>query len=114
MAIKKYEEAISVNPDMPNAYILMANIYVEKSQLEKAAGLYEKAAELKPDDPKTYTFIGNTYFMMDNLEKAILTYRKAINIDSKNQENKLVYLDMIQEYITRKETKENSKTKTKK
>ena len=52
--------------------------------------------------------------MMDNLEKAIQTYRKAINIDSKNQENKLVYLDMVQDYIKRKEEKEKEKSKVKK
>ena len=109
MALKKYEEAISINPQMPNAYILIANIYVEQSKLKEAVELYEKAAELKPDDAKTYTFIGNTYFMMDNLEKAILTYRKAINIDSNNQENKLVYLDMVQDYIKRKEEKVKTK-----
>ena len=109
MALKKYEEAISINPQMPNAYILIANIYVEQSKLKEAVELYEKAAELKPDDAKTYTFIGNTYFMMDNLEKAILTYRKAINIDSNNQENTLVYLDMVQDYIKRKEEKVKTK-----
>ena len=87
---------------MPNAYILLANIRVEEQKYEEAIALYEKAAAIKPDDPKTYTFIGNTYYMLGELEKAINTFIKALKADADNHENKLVYLEIVQEYIKRK------------
>ena len=65
--------------------------------------IYKKAGEINPNDAKTYTFIGNTYFMLDDLENAIYTYRTALSHNSLSMENKLVYLEILQEYIKRKE-----------
>lgn len=101
-AIEKYQQAIGVNPNMPNAYILLGNIYVEQQKYKEAIQLYEKAVSIQPNDAKTYTFIGNTYYMLGDLEQAIYTYRKALKADNQSQENKLVYLEIIQEYIKRK------------
>ncbi len=106
MAKSKYKEAVTVNPNMPNAYILLGNIYVDQKKYEKALDVYKKASELSPKDAKTHTFIGNTYFMLDDLENAIYTYRKALVYNEKSQENKLVYLEILQEYIKRKESEQ--------
>ena len=103
LAIDKYKEAITVNPNMPNAYILLGNIYVEQHKYLEALDCYKKASEINPNDAKTYTFIGNTYFMLNDLENAIQTYRTALAHNEQAQENKLVYIEILQEYINRKE-----------
>ena len=104
MAISKYKEAISVAPEYPNAYILLGNIYVDQKKYLEALDVYKKASQLQPEEAKTYTFIGNTYFMLDDLENAVYTYRKALEHNKESIENKLVYIEILQEYIKRKET----------
>ena len=42
MAISKYKEAIEVAPDMPNAYILLGNIYVDRRMYLEALDCYKK------------------------------------------------------------------------
>ena len=103
MAISKYKEAIEVAPDMPNAYILLGNIYVDRRMYLEALDCYKKASQIQPQDAKTYTFIGNTYFMLDDLTNAIYTYRSALKCNEESIENKLVYIEILQEYIKRKE-----------
>ena len=103
MAISKYKEAISIAPAMPNAYILLGNIYVDRKMYNDAVECYQKASAICPNDAKIYSFIGNTYFMLEDLPNAIETYRKALKCDEKSIENKLVYIEILQEYIKRKE-----------
>jgi tetratricopeptide (TPR) repeat protein len=102
-AIEKYKEAINVEPQAPNAYILLGNIYAAQKKHLEALDCYKKASELQPENAKTYTFIGNTYFMLNDLENAIYTYRSALHLDECSVENKLVYIEIVQEYINRKE-----------
>ena len=103
MAISKYKEAIAVAPQMPNAYILLGNIYVDRKMYQEAIDCYQKASAICPNDAKIYSFIGNTYFMAQDLPNAVYTYRKALQYDDKSIENKLVYIEILQEYIKRKE-----------
>ena len=105
MAIDKYKEAITIAPNMPNAYILLGNIYVDRHKYLEALDCYKKQREIQPQDAKTYTFIGNTYFMLNDLENAIYTYRTALKHKPDSMENKLVYIEILREYIDRKENK---------
>ena len=110
MAISKYKEAIAVDPSRPNAYILLGNIYVDRKMYKEAIECYQKASAICPDDAKIYSFIGNTYFMLEDLPNAIYTYRKALCCDDKSIENKLVYIEILQEYINKKERNKEGAT----
>ena len=45
----------------------------------------------------------NAYYMQNNLEKALVSYRDAIKMAPDNDEYKLVYIQVLDEYIDKKE-----------
>ena len=90
-------------PDKTNAYILLANILLAENRSDEALDYYNKAIQINPDDSDTYKLIGNTHAILDNLDLAIRNYRKAIQYDKDSNELKLVYFEIIDEFINRKE-----------
>ena len=49
--------------------------------------------------------------MLNDLENAIYTYRTALKLNDKSTENKLVYIEILQEYINRKEANDKKALK---
>ncbi len=54
-AIPSFEEAIRQNPEMIDAYILLADLHVQMDEKEKAVELAEMAERLDPADPRLPT-----------------------------------------------------------
>ena len=74
-------------------------MYFSINKYEEAAELYKKAIEIEPADANVYSLLGNTFVMMKDLRSAISAYKQAVDIDSENDELKLIYIEIIQEYI---------------
>ena len=55
-----------------------------------------------PDNPKISAFIANTYVMLDNYTQAIKYYKRAMKQAPKDNEIKLIYLEMADQYIKNK------------
>jgi len=108
-AIECYKQAIEIKPDKPNAYILLANILVDEKRYEEALNIYKSAQNILKNNSKITTFIANTYMMLGNLEKAIEYYRKAINLSPQNNEIKLIYLELMDDFIRHKKAQKESK-----
>ena len=51
------------------------------------------------------TFIANVFFMNKQLERSITSYRAAVNLRPENDEYKLVFIQVLEDYIeeTRKD-----------
>ena len=75
--------------------------------INKAIELYKKVIEIEPANSNAYTLLGNTYVMLKNLRSAIASYKQAVDIDTDNDEIKLIYIEVIQEYIKNRDTLEN-------
>ena len=73
----------------------MANILVDEKRYEEGISIYKIAQKLEPDDIKITTFIANAYFLLQNITQAIKYYKKAIKQAPKDNEIKLIYLDII-------------------
>lgn len=47
----KFEEAVALDPDMPQPYSVLGSLYLEAKDYERAIAAAEKLLELSPDDP---------------------------------------------------------------
>lgn len=103
-----YSRAVQINPDTATAYMLMGNLYFAEHNYEKAVELYKKVIEIEPANSNAFTILGNTYVMQKDLRSAISCYKQAIDIDNENDELKLIYIEIIQEFIKIREDNPNS------
>lgn len=64
--------------------------------------IYKTANTISNDNPKLITLIANVYVLTNNYTQAIKYYKKAIKLDPKNNEIKLIYIEMASHYIENK------------
>ena len=102
IAIEMYKRAIELQPKEVNAYLLLANLYTNLNRLDDAMVLYKEVLKFAPNDALTYMFMGNAHYLKGEIEKAIAAYRAAIKIEPDNDEHKLVYIQVMDEYIDKK------------
>ena len=55
-----------------------------------------------PNNPKISTFIANIYVLLDNYTQAVKYYKKAMKQAPKDNEIKLIYIEMANSYINEK------------
>ena len=60
-AIAKLEEAIGINPDFAIGHGMLAKLYVDLAESEKAIFHAKKMVELEPDDTFSYTALSVIY-----------------------------------------------------
>lgn len=82
-AEEELNKALVKDPNFLEAYQLLANIYVEGHQLEKAAEQYEKSFLIKPDFfPNSYYTVANIYFNLGKYSEAKKHYEKFLTYPS--------------------------------
>ena len=82
--------------------ILLANLYTNFNHLDMAMDLYKEALRIKPNSAKTYMLLGNAHYLKGEIEQSIASYRASINISPENDEYRLVYTQVLDEYINKK------------
>ena len=90
---------MKVNPDAKNAYVLLANLYTNYNRIDLAINMYKEALRAEPNDAETYMLLGNAHYLDGDIEKAIASYRTSMGIAPENDEYKLIYNQIIEEYI---------------
>ena len=110
-AMELYKKAIEIDPIKPNAYILLANILTNEKRYEEAIELYKSAIRLVPAEEKRgrsilCVFIANAYMLLEDIHNAIDYYRKALKEAPENNEVRLIYVEIMNAYITRKVQKQ--------
>jgi outer membrane protein OmpA-like peptidoglycan-associated protein/predicted negative regulator of RcsB-dependent stress response len=71
-ALSELDKALNKEPDFVEAYILKANIYVDKGMLEEAIRQYYLSFEVNPD------FYPNSFYTLANIELALGRYEDAL------------------------------------
>jgi tetratricopeptide (TPR) repeat protein len=79
-SIAYYDEAIRLNPNMPNSYNNKGVVLDEKKDFYTAIGLYDRAIELDPHMPQVYLNRGRSWGSKGNLDKAFSDYDEAIRL----------------------------------
>lgn len=82
-----------------NAYILVGNMYSNMKNYEGALEYYNKALALSPNDASIHVLIANTHYMNNQIEESLKSYRYAVNLVPENDEYKLVYIQLLEDYI---------------
>ena len=63
---------------------------------------YKEVLHFSQNDAQTYLLLWNAHYLQGDIEKAIASYRAAIKIEPENDEFKLVYFQVLDEYIDKK------------
>lgn len=77
-AIKAYERALDVDPDMSEAHINLGRLLHLSGEHGRAEPHYREAVRIDPDDPSPHFNIGVLLEEAGRREEAILAYRQAI------------------------------------
>ena len=96
------KQAIEIEPEKSNAYVLLANILVDEKRYEEALLLYKTVSQIIPNNPRITTFIANTYALMNDYTQALKHYKKAMKQSPKDNEIKLIYIETLNKYINDK------------
>ena len=98
-AIELYKKAIKLEPDQSKAHILLGNMYSNQRKFAEAEAEYKEALKISQLDPDLYILIANTYYMNNEIERSIYSYKAAVGLSPENDEFKLVYIQVIEDYI---------------
>ena len=74
-------KAISINPNLPDAYNNLGNALKEQSDLQAAINAYRQALAINPNLPKVYSNLGIALKDQGDLPAAIDAYRQALSIN---------------------------------
>ena len=88
-----------MHPEEANAYILLGNLYANHKHFEDAEAQYKEALKINKMDPSLHVLIANLNYMNDQIEKSIYSYRAAVNLRPENDEYKLVFIQVLDDYI---------------
>ena len=67
-----------------------------------AIDIYREALRVKPNSAETYLLLGNAHYLKGEIEEAKGSYKSAINIAPENDEYRLIYTQVLDEYIDRR------------
>jgi len=81
-AQKKYQEALSLRPDFPDALNNLGAVYFAEKKYSQAIRLYRRALQVAPDSPVTAVNLGTAYFAEGKHSQGIEAYRTAFRLDS--------------------------------
>ena len=83
-AIKCFQNAIKINPYIPEGYYNLGNSLLEMGRYEKSIKYFQKAIKIKPNYIKAHLNLGNVYVKLNDFQNAIAFYEKIIEIDDRN------------------------------
>ena len=91
----------------PNANILIGNIYNADRDYDTALKYYKMADEISPNIPSIMILSANIEAIKGNLKEALTVYRKACELSPKDSELKIIYFDLINDFINKKKELNN-------
>ncbi|MCU0354114.1 MAG: tetratricopeptide repeat protein [Cytophagales bacterium] len=81
-AVANAQEALKLNPNLANAYVVIGDAALEKLDGSTAANNYDKALALNPKLLKTHIRLGDLFVRSKNLNAARDKYNEAVAADS--------------------------------
>jgi protein O-GlcNAc transferase len=99
-AIASFNEALRVNPDLPDAYYYLGMAYAKLGRPESAISSYNKALQLNPDYPEAHYMLAQILTEQSRYDSAIDHFKKALQTKPNWPE---VYDKLGQAYLLIKE-----------
>ena len=83
-AKKLFEDAISIDPNLPAVYNILGNIELNSGNAQGSIKLFQKAIELNPNFSGAFCNLGLAFKRLKNEKSALENYFQAIDKDPKN------------------------------
>ena len=74
-------------------------MYSTQNRVKEAIELYRKALRVEPNNAETYMLLGNAHYLDKDIEQAISSYRASIGIAPDNDEYRLIYSQVVDDYV---------------
>lgn len=88
---QKMRKLIAQDPQNPDLYARIGDLYFENQRFSQAIAEYEQAIGLNPGDIDSYNDLGLAYSYAGNLEKSLEAFNKGIDLDPSYQRIWLSY-----------------------
>lgn len=75
-AEKRLVQALKINPNLKDATLLLAQLYLDRGAAKSAITLLEGFTADNPDSPDAFRLLANAYSKNDETSKAVQTYQK--------------------------------------
>ncbi|MBO5947989.1 tetratricopeptide repeat protein [bacterium] len=85
-AIKEANTSIFIKKKNPDAYNLLAEIYLQDNKLSKSSEIYQKSYKINKKNPETLLGLGNIEFYWDDYDKALEYYQMVLKRQKNNQD----------------------------
>jgi len=82
MAVAMYREAITTNPDDPDAHVNLGTVWIQQGKYEEAVEAFRKALELSPSDLALYLNLSILYYHTEQYVEALEYCRAILEQDS--------------------------------
>ncbi|MFX0087106.1 MAG: tetratricopeptide repeat protein [Candidatus Hodarchaeota archaeon] len=99
-AYEKFDQAIKLKPDFPQAFRHQAMILTSQGKAEKAIDKLLKSRELNPSDPDTNKLLAK-YYIEHGEKKEALTHLKAIHHRDSSVSNQIEELEKEKTFLGR-------------
>ena len=90
-----FERAIQTNPEQPEIYFNVAEVYFSARLLEEAVGYYQRALEINPEFLQAQRQVGFAYVNIGDIEKALAAFEKFLEIAPEGEPNVPVIKDIV-------------------
>lgn len=77
----EYRRAIELNPNRPDAYVDLGEIYFQEGKPEQSIDMNNKALKMNSRHALALTNLGAVYYKQNRMNEAIELWKKAIDID---------------------------------
>ena len=81
IARKKYARAVELQPDDPQPFLLLANIYTSKKRYDDAVTAYRKVIAINPQQEDPYLYLGSLYASLKRYDEAVETFHALDKIN---------------------------------
>jgi tetratricopeptide (TPR) repeat protein len=98
-ALKDFEKAARLNPEMPQAYNGMGFSYRKLGDYEKALTNYDKALQLAPRFPDAIEYRGEAYLALNRIDDAKQAYLTLFAMDRKQADS---LMTAMKAYVAKK------------
>ncbi len=82
--LQSFENCILINPDKPDTYSTMAQVYLFKENYAKGKEYMILAVEKNPTDITSLVNLGNVYFRDGEYDEALVYLKRAMEVDPSN------------------------------
>jgi putative PEP-CTERM system TPR-repeat lipoprotein len=79
-ALDKLKQAWAMDPSLPVAGVIIANIYLQTKDYSTALEVTQKLQKDSPGAPEGYTLAGIAYAGLDNQKQALVSFEKALEV----------------------------------